>query len=173
MINKNYFCVGVITAPHGIRGDVKVRTFLEEPAGLLGLGNFTDQDGKPGVVITKVRPAKGGTVVASVKGITDRNQADDLRGLKLYVDKQNFPKAKKGEYYCSDLIGLSVENSAGKAIGRVQAIFDFGAGDVIEISQEGEKESLMLPFHKDFFPTVEPRMRLIVSLPEDDGHERY
>jgi 16S rRNA processing protein RimM len=132
-------CLGVISGAHGIRGEVKIKAFGEDPLAIAGYGPLSDETGGTTVEITTVRPNKGG-VVARIKGVGDRNQAEALKGLMLYVERSALPEAAQDEYYHADLVGLSVELSDGKPMGQVIAVQDFGAGPMLEIRLSGSSQ---------------------------------
>lgn len=165
--DKCLFLAGVITSPHGIYGEVKIKTFIENPE---QISNFLDLIGQPNntkFTIERLRIHKKDIIIASLKGINNRNDAEKVRGIELFANKSNLPPiVNKDEYYFSDLLDLRVENEKGILIGRVDRVFDFGAGNIIEIKQKNKKENIMLPFDKKFFPVVEINKRLVVSLPE-------
>ncbi len=133
-------CLGVISGAHGIRGEVKIKAFGEDPLAIGGYGPLSDETGGTTVEITTVRPNKGG-VVARIKGVGDRNQAEALKGLMLYVERSALPEAAQDEYYHADLVGLSVELSDGKPMGQVIAVQDFGAGPMLEIRLSGSSQT--------------------------------
>ena len=166
MVSRS-FCVGLITSAHGVRGEVKIRTYLDSPTLLPKLGLLSDKDGQIHLKITRCRTFRENTVIAEIENIDDRSRAEMLRGQELYVARDKLPPVDKDEYYCSDLVGLPVENELGKRIGTVEEIFDFGAGNVIEIKQADTEETIMLPFHREFFPVVELNKRLVASLPKE------
>ncbi len=133
-------CLGVISGAHGIRGEVKIKAFGEDPLAIGVYGPLSDETGGTTVEITTVRPNKGG-VIARIKGVGDRNQAEALKGLMLYVERSALPEAAQDEYYHADLVGLSVELSDGKPMGQVIAVQDFGAGPMLEIRLSGSSQT--------------------------------
>ncbi|CCD86158.1 putative 16S rRNA processing protein, function [Bradyrhizobium sp. ORS 285] len=166
-------CVAKIGAAHGVRGEVRLWTFTEEPLAVLHYGLLTTKDGSRSLEVAKAREAKD-HLVASFKGITDRNAAERLNGLELYVPRDRLPETDDDEYYHADLIGLAAETTAGAPLGRVLAIHNFGAGDIIEIAPPSGS-TLMLPFTNAVVPTVDlANGRVIIELPgeiegEDEG----
>lgn len=154
-------CLGVISGAHGIRGEVKIKAFGEDPLAIGAYGPLSDETGGTTVEITSVRPSKGG-VIARIKGVGDRTQAEALKGLKLFVERSALPEAAEDEYYHADLVGLSVELSDGKPMGTVIAVQDFGAGPMLEISLSGpaktgakREETFLAPFTREIVPEVD------------------
>lgn len=146
-------CVARIGAPHGVRGQVRLWTFTEDPYAVLDYGPLVTKDGKRTIEVDDVREAKG-HLVATLKGVTDRDAAARLNGVELFVARDALPDTEDGEYYHADLIGLAAVNAAGDAIGRVVAMHDFGAGDIIEIAPPSGP-TLLLPFTDAVVPTVD------------------
>jgi 16S rRNA processing protein RimM len=145
--------VAQIGGAHGVRGEVKITTFTAEPMALARYKTLLRQDGSPALVIASARPSKGG-LVARIKGVEDRNGAEALRGLKLFISRDSLPPPEdEDEFYLADLIGLAVETAAGQALGKVKAVQDFGAGDLLEI-QPPQGASWWLPFTREAVPQV-------------------
>ncbi|MGJ4914078.1 ribosome maturation factor RimM [Bradyrhizobium sp. HKCCYLRH2060] len=165
-------CVARIGAAHGVRGEVRLWTFTEDPLAVLHYGPLTTKDGSRSLEVAKAREAKD-HLVASFKGVTDRNAAERLNGLELYVPRDRLPETDDDEYYHADLIGLAAETTAGAPLGCVLAIHNFGAGDIIEIAPPSGS-TLMLPFTNAVVPTVDlAGGRVIIELPaEIDGEDR-
>ena len=162
-------CLGVISGAHGIRGEVKIKAFGEDPLAIGAYGPLSGETGGTTVEIITVRPSKGG-VIARIKGVGDRTQAEALKGLKLFVARSALPDAADDEYYHADLVGLKVELSNGKPMGKVIAVQDFGAGPMLEIrlsgptKTEGKPEAktrakaentLLAPFTREIVPEVD------------------
>lgn len=166
-------CVARIGAPHGVRGQVRLWTFTEDPYAVLDYGPLSSKDGKRTIEVDNVREAKG-HLVATLKGVTDRDAAARLNGVELYISRDALPDTEDGEYYHADLIGLAAVNAAGEAIGRVVAMHDFGAGDIIEIAPPSGP-TLLLPFTDAVVPTVDiAGGKVVIDMPgeiEGDGPE--
>jgi 16S rRNA processing protein RimM len=128
--------LGVVVAAHGIKGEVKVKTFTESPEGLVAYGPLTTETGRA-LEVSALRPVKAGEAVVRFAGISDRNAAERLKGQSLYVPRSALPQPEEGEFYLTDLVGLRAEDPAGKALGSVKAVHNFGAGDVLEIEFAG------------------------------------
>lgn len=146
-------CVARIGAPHGVRGEVRLWVFTEDPLALQDYGALTTKDGARAFELAGARMAKD-HLVATFKGVADRNAAEHLNGIELYVARDALPPTDDGEYYHADLIGLAAIDPAGAAIGRVVAMHNFGAGDIIEIAPPSGP-TLLLPFTDAVVPTVD------------------
>ena len=155
-------CVARIGAAHGVRGEVKLWSFTEDPAAVAAYGPLETEDGKQRFEIEAMRAAKD-HFVARIAGISDRNAAERLRNLELYVPRERLPKIDEQDtYYHADLIGLDVVTPDGVQIGTVYALHNFGAGDIIEIMPVGSGEPLMLPFNETTVPSVDLEAKQIV-----------
>jgi 16S rRNA processing protein RimM len=164
-------CVARIGAPHGVRGAIKLWTFTEEPMAVMQYGSLSTKDGTRKFEVASAREAKG-HLVATLKGVATREEAERLNGVELYVSRSKLPATDADEYYHADLIGLSAENATGEPIGRVIAIHNFGAGDIIEIAPP-QGATLLLPFSNAVVPTVDIASgRMVVELPREiDGDD--
>ena len=159
-------CVAQIGAAHGLRGEVRLRSFTENPSTVTAYGPFESEDGKQRIEIEALRPAKDG-FVARLKGVADRNAAERLTNIKLYVPRDRLPPVEDDNtFYHADLVGLAAETPDGVTLGTVKAIHNFGAGDLIEISR-ASGEALMLPFTDAAVPTVDLKTGRIVVVPPD------
>lgn len=161
--SQNLLLVAQVGGAHGVRGELKITTFTADPMGLAGYRNLLRQDGSPAVVIASARPVKGGLVVR-LKGVEDRNAAEALRGLKLYITRDVLPEPEEDEYYLADLIGLTVETATGELLGKVKLVQDFGAGDLLEI-QPKAGASWWLPFTREAVPEVRITEGKIIAAP--------
>src|SRR3954470_6262627 len=159
-------CVARIGAPHGIRGAVKLWTFTEDPFAVTQYGALTTKDGKRNFEVASAREAKG-HLVATLKGVASREDAERLNGIELFVARDKLPATAADEYYHADLIGLAAVDAAGAPIGRVIAIHNFGAGDIIEIAPP-QGSTLLLPFTNAVVPTVDlAKGRVVIELPAE------
>src|SRR5437016_8024455 len=159
-------CVARIGAAHGVRGAVKLWTFTEDPLAVPRYGPLMTKDGAREVEVTHVGEAKG-HLVATLKGIATREEAERLNGVELYVAREKLPATSEDEYYHTDLIGLAAVNAAGEPLGRVIAIHNFGAGDIIEIAPPNGA-TMLLPFSNAVVPTVDLEGgRVVIELPDE------
>jgi len=160
-------CVGAFAGAFGVTGEVRIKSFCTEPTDIATYGPLTTEDGKVEYRVTLTRPVAGG-LGARVAGVTTREQADALRGVSLFVDRARLPSLPDDEFYHADLIGLEAVDTGGAAVGKVAAVHNHGAGDILEISSTRHKSALLLPFTKAIVPNVDLSAgRLIVDLPEE------
>lgn len=156
--------LGEIVGVHGIRGDVVIRTYTADPAGIAEYGPLIDGAGHPRVIKSLRVTPKG--VVARLEGIADRTAAEKLRGVELYVDRARLPEPEDDEFYREDLIGLAAVSPDGQRIGEVVSVQNFGAGDLLEIRTPGSRPTDFVPFTKASVPAVDLAARLVtVVLP--------
>src|SRR5204863_3225659 len=148
-------CVAQIGAPHGLHGEVKLRSFTTDPMAIRDYAPLETADGAARLEIEELREGTnkpGGYLIARLRGVGDRNAASRLNHLKLFVPRERLPPPDPDEFYHADLIGLRALRRDGSELGRVTAVHDFGAGALLEIRTEGE--DIMLPFTDAFVPTV-------------------
>lgn len=158
-------CVGMIVGAHGVRGAVRVKSFTQEPGDVAAYGALTDEAGTRRYALKPVGAVRG-VILAEVEGVRDRDAAEALRGVRLYVERSRFPTLGANEFYHSDLIGLAAETLDGGALGRVRAVDNYGAGDVIEIELKAGG-SAVLPFNRRTVPAVDLKAgRIVVDPPE-------
>jgi len=154
--------VARIGAAHGIRGEVRLWSFTEDPLAVTQYGPLETEDGKRRFEIEAARAAKD-FLVARLAGVADRNAAEALRNIDLFVPRDRLPPIEEGDtFYHADLLGLSAVDETGAALGTVTAIHNFGAGDLIEIAPTLGGEALLLPFNETTVPTVDLEARRIV-----------
>jgi len=170
-------CVGKIVGVHGVRGLVKIKSETAVPQDCAQYGPVANEAGDRQFDVTVTGFSKG-VVLAKIAGISDRDAAFALKGTLLYVSRAVLPEPEEEEFYHADLIGLAVELPDGRAFGRVRALHDFGAGDLIELSdlpalpdygEKGQKAggSVILPFTKAVVPIIDlERQRLVVDPPQ-------
>ena len=159
-------CIARIGAAHGVRGAVKLWTFTEDPFAVKAYGPLLTKDGARSFEVATAREAKG-HLVATLKGIATREDAERLNGLELYIAREKLPDTDDDEYYHADLIGLAAVTAADAPIGRVIAIHNFGAGDIIEIAPP-QGATLLLPFTSAVVPTVDlANRRVVIELPDE------
>jgi 16S rRNA processing protein RimM len=159
----NRVCLGIVTGPHGVRGEVKIKSFTDLPEDVAAYGPLEDETGTRSFSLTVTGQAKG-AVRARLAGVYDRDQAAALKGTKLYATRGDLPELPTDEYYHSDLVGLLVERESGEVIGQVTAAHDFGGGDLIEVTLAGSGAEVLLPFTKELVPRVDITAgRLVVT----------
>lgn len=177
-VSETRVCVGAIAAAHGIKGEVKIKTFTADPLSVASYGPVSDESGARQFRLSHVRTAGGAAgesvVLARLEGVTDRNAAEALRGLRLYVPRAALPAPEADEYYHHDLIGLAAVLISGERLGTVAAVYNFGAGDLLEVSRDGAS-SVVVPFTNAVVPTVDLAAgKLVIDPPEgllDEGKD--
>jgi 16S rRNA processing protein RimM len=144
--------VGRVAGAFGVRGEIKVTSFSDDPRALLRYRAFLRADGSPALTLVSGRPAKGG-LVARAQGVETRDQAEALRGLRLHIAREALPPPEEDEFYLIDLIGLEARDPSGAVVGRIRAVENFGAGDLLEIAP-ADGPSWWLPFTREAAPEV-------------------
>ena len=161
--------LGRVAGAHGIRGDVLIKTFTEAPENIGAYGPLSDADGVRSFTISHTRITQKG-VVARLKGITDRTSAEALKGVELYVARDQLPATDESEFYHADLIGLSAVDAAGQPLGAIIAVHNFGAGDLLEIRMIASGKTEFVPFTDDVVPEVDIRAgKVVVLMPAIDA----
>lgn len=160
---KNQLCVGAISGSYGVRGEVRLKSFCAEPTAIADYGPLFTEDGARSFKITLTRPVAGG-LGARISGVETKEDADALKGISLYVSRDKLPSLPDDEFYHADLIGLEARDTGGALLGKVTAVHNHGAGDLLEI---GGASSLLLPFTLATVPTVDLAAgRIVVDPPE-------
>jgi 16S rRNA processing protein RimM len=147
--------LGVVQAAHGVRGEVRIRSFCAAPADIGAYGPLSDEHGKRTFTVRPSGRSGKGDVIAGIDGIADREAAEALRGLRLYAARSALPPAGPGEWYEDDLIGLAARGPDGREWGTVLAVHDFGAGTVLELSGGIHGRSFMVPFNDAAVPSID------------------
>lgn len=158
-VSPDLVCLAEITSPHGIRGNLKLKTYTEHPTDISRYATFQDQSG----VVYRLRLISTPTLhsaIVAIQGVNDRNQAEKLRDIKLYVKRADLPELEEEEFYHTDLIGMNVQDQEGKPVGQVQAVHNYGAGDFLDIMTIS-KEVCSIPFRKESVPFVDVPKRSI------------
>lgn len=163
--SANRICVGAIAGAFGVRGEARVKSFCAEPEAIASYGPLWTEDGTRSFRIRITRPVKEG-LAARLSGVATREEAEALKGTRLYADRARLPSLPDDEFYHADLIGLAVCDPGGAGIGRVRAVHDHGAGDLLEIALPGGK-SVLIPFTRAVVPTVDLAAgRIVADLPQ-------
>lgn len=159
-------CIGSVAGAFGVQGEVRLKSYCAEPTAIADYGPLWTEDGSRSFKVTLTRPVAAG-LGARLSGIKTKDEADALRGTNLFVDRARLPKLPDDEFYHADLIGLSVQDTGGKVLGRITAVHNHGAGDLLEVSGPGLKTALLLPFTLAVVPTVDIQAgRVVADLPE-------
>ena len=153
MSDAKLILVGQVAGGFGVRGEVRVTAFTADPLALKGYGPLLRADGSVGLTLTTARAAKGAGI-GRAKEIETREQADALRGLKLFVPRERFPAPDEDEVYVTDLIGLEARDPDGRVLGRVKAVQNFGASDMLEITPAEGGQTWYLPFTLEATPEL-------------------
>ena len=164
-------CVGAVTGARGLKGEVRIKAFTADPEDVAAYGPVSDESGKRTFRVRVTGRAKD-LVIARIDGVDDRDAAEALKGTGLYVARSALPAVEAGTYYHADLIGIGVETVAGERLGKIKAVHNFGAGDVIEVAGTGR--SVMVPFTDRVVTAVDVKMgRVVIEPPkglfDDDG----
>jgi 16S rRNA processing protein RimM len=158
--------LGAVIGAHGLKGEVKVKTFTRSPETLGAYGPLHTEDGRS-FTLTHWRSNRPDEAIVRFAEVTGRNAAEALKGTELFVSRAALPKAEADEFYHADLIGLRAEDQEGRVIGTVAALHNFGASDVIEITRD-DGDSVMLPFTREVVPLIEIEAgRVIIAAPEE------
>lgn len=159
-------CVGTIAGAFGVRGEVRLKSFCAEPTDIAAYGPLTTEDGSRHFEITLTRPVKSG-FGARLSGVPTKEAADALRGTRLYAPRAALPSLPDDEFYHADLIGLTALDTGGATLGKVAAVLNHGAGDLLELRGAGLKGSALVPFTRAVVPTVDLATgRVIIDPPE-------
>jgi 16S rRNA processing protein RimM len=159
-------CVGAFAGAFGVNGEVRLKSFTAEPEAIADYGPLYSEDGTTTFQVEISRPINNG-FAANVAGVRTKEEADALRGTQLFADRDALPSLPDDEFYHTDLIGLAVFDSGGRELGRVTAVHNHGAGDLLEVSGPGLKTPALIPFTREAVPTVDLTAgRIICDPPE-------
>jgi 16S rRNA processing protein RimM len=163
--------LGVVGAAHCVRGEVRLKSFTEDPLAIARYKPLTTERGRP-VAITAARRLKDDMLVVRFEGIGDRNAAEALTHQKLFAPRSALGQAGEDEYFHADLVGLEAVTSDGRVVGRVVALHDFGGGDVIEVAPD-RGPALLYPFTRAVVPAIDlAGGRLTLVPPEETGEDK-
>lgn len=168
---KDHVLIAVFGAPHGVRGEVRVKSFAGDPGDFDAYGPLVDARGRAYEIVSK-RALKDDMFIARVKGCDDRDRAQALTQIELFVPRARLPDAQDGEFYVADLIGLSAVDEAGAVIGKISSVENYGAGDILEIAPLGGGPTHLAPFREPFVGDVDlAARRVVVRLPDYEDAE--
>ncbi|WP_293371927.1 ribosome maturation factor RimM [Phenylobacterium sp.] len=165
-MSDDLIMVGRVAGAFGVRGEVRITSFTAEPLALVDYRTLLREDGSPGLTLASGRVAKGG-VVARAAEVTTRDEAEALRGLKLYIPRASLPEPDEDEFYVADLVGMEVRSLEGDRLGQVRSVRDFGAGDLLEVAPAAG-ESWWLPFTREAVPEVRMADGFLVAVRADE-----
>ncbi|RMF01629.1 MAG: ribosome maturation factor RimM [Alphaproteobacteria bacterium] len=162
--------LGHVTGAHGVRGEVRIKTYTAQPLAIADYGPLQDEAGTARFTILAVRPAKQG-VIARIEGVATREEAEALKGTPLYVPRAALPEigaeAEPDTYYHADLIGLVAVSAAGSALGQVVAVHNFGAGDLLEVRPATGGASVLVPFTRAIVPEIDFEAGWMLMIPPE------
>ncbi len=167
MSETDRICVGAIAGAFGVRGEVRLKSFCSSPEDIALYAPLYTEDGARSFTVRLTRPVTGG-LGARLSGISSKEEADALKGVTLWADRDRLPSLPDDEFYHADLIGLSVVDTGGAPLGTVRAVHNHGAGDILEIFAPGRRQALLLPFTRAAVPTVDLAAGRIVADPPED-----
>ena len=159
-------CVGAIGGAFGVHGEVRLKSFTADPEAIADYAPLCLEDGTGAYFIQLTREIKNG-FAARLSGIATKEQADALKGTRLFAPRDRLPQLPDDEYYYADLIGLPVFDPGGAALGTVKAVLNHGATDLLELVVPGRSSTVLLPFTLDAVPTVDLAAGRIVADPPD------
>lgn len=159
-------CVGAIAGGFGVQGEVRLKSFCSTPEDIAAYAPLTTEDGTRSFTVTLTRPIPTG-FAARLGGILTKEQADALKGLRLYAPRGRLPSLPDDEFYHADLIGLQVFDTGGAPLGEVIAVQNHGAGDLLEIRRGAGQESVLLPFTQAVVPTVDIAAGRVIADPPE------
>jgi len=166
MAKPDLICVGAVSGAFGVCGEVRIKSFCADPAAIEGYSPLFTQNGKNSYTIEINRAVKGG-FAAKLGDLSNKEDADAMRGTRLYAKRDDLPNLPDDEYYHADLIGLDVVDTGGVVCGKITAVHDHGAGDILEITSATLKEPALLLFTRDAVPTVDlAAKRIVIDPPE-------
>ncbi|MHA7850775.1 ribosome maturation factor RimM [Roseovarius sp.] len=167
MTDDTRICLGAIAGAFGVQGEVRLKSFTATPEDIAAYGPLESEDGTRRFEITLSGQSAKGGLIARLSGVTTKEQADALRGVRLYTDRDRLPALPDEEYYHADLIGLEVYDTGGALLGRVKTVLNHGAGDILELQGQGLTSTVLLPFTRQAVPTVDLAAGRIIADPPD------
>ncbi len=159
-------CVGAIGGAFGVHGEIRLKSFTADPTAIADYAPLTSEDGTQTFALTLTRPIKNG-YSAQLSGVKTKEQADALKGEKLYAQRDKLPSLPDDEYYHADLIGLEVYDTGGVLLGTVKNVMNHGASDLLEIHGSALKSTVLLPFTLEVVPTVDLGAGRIIADPPE------
>ena len=165
-------CVGAVAGAHGVRGEVRIKSFTRKPEDIVAYGPLETETGDRIFTLTVHRKTRG-LLIGSLEGVRDRDEAEALRGVRLYVDRARLPAPEdEDEFYHADLLGLSAVDGAGNGCGLVSAILPAGDAEILEIDPGGGRETILVPFTREHVPEIDIAAgRIVIDRPEEPGEK--
>jgi len=165
---NSLICVGAIAGAFGVTGEVRLKSFCADPRAIADYGLLWSEDGTRSFSVVLGGGVAGG-LAARLSGVRTRDEAEALKGLRLHAERARMPVPGDDEFYHADLIGMEVADAGGAILGRVAAVLNHGAGDILEVRRAGGGEALLLPFTVAVVPTVDLTARRIVVDPPGEA----
>lgn len=165
-MSTDRICVGAIAGAFGVQGEVRLKSFCADPFALGDYGELTDEAGTQSFSVQIDRAGKA-ELIGRLSGVRSKEDADALKGTRLFAARDQLPTLPDDEYYYSDLIGLTVVDPGGAVLGTVKSVVNHGASDILEIKIPGASETALLPFTLEAVPTVDLAAGRIVADPPD------
>lgn len=159
-------CVGAIAGAFGVRGEIRLKSFTADPQDIANYTPLYTEDGAKSFTLSITRQINNG-FSARLSGVNTKEDADSLRGVQLYAERSQLPSLPDDEFYHADLIGLTVLNTGGTELGRVKAVQNHGAGDLLEIQTTGSSATVLMPFSQAAVPTVDLATGRIIADPPE------
>ncbi|MCT4556707.1 MAG: ribosome maturation factor RimM [Pelagimonas sp.] len=165
-MSDDQICVGAIGGAFGVQGEVRIKSFTSDPLAIQDYGPLTTQDGSLEFEVELQREIKNG-FAARLSGVSTKEEADALKGARLFVSRDRLPDLPDDEFYHSDLMGLEVFDTGGAPLGKVKAVHNHGATDLLELIIPGQSETVLIPFTLEAVPTIDLKAGRIVADPPD------
>lgn len=166
MSDESLICVGAIAGAFGVSGEVRLKSFTAQPEDIAAYGPLRTEDGARDFTVT-LTGRTGNGLTARLGGVRSREEAEALRGLRLWLPRDRLPALPDDEFYHADLIGMQVFDTGGASLGRVRAVLNHGASDLLELELPGRAETVLLPFTRTDVPTVDIASGRIVADPPE------
>lgn len=166
---RDWVCLAVVGAPKGVRGAVRLTCFTDRDEDVLAYGPLHAGPGGRALVARLLEAPKPGQVVVAIEDVGDRDAAARLTGQRLYVPRDRLPEPEADEFYHHDLIGMTAEDPEGRPLGRVHAVFEHGAGDILEIVEADGRSTFLVPFTREAVPEVDLAGRRLVVVPPEEA----
>jgi 16S rRNA processing protein RimM len=165
-MSDSHICVGTISGSYGVNGELRIKSFCAVPEDIESYSPLTDESGARQFMLAILRPVKNG-FSARLPDVASKEEADALRGTRLFARREQLPSLPDDEFYHADLIGLEVYDTGGELLGRVKTVQNHGADDLLELQLSGTSTTTFLPFTKAAVPTVDLATGRIVADPPD------
>lgn len=159
-------CVAAIAGAFGIRGEVRLKSFTADPEAIVDYNPLSTEDGSKKFDVAIIRSVNNG-FATRLSGVLTKEDADALKGVKLYAPRDRLPSLPDDEFYHADLIGLEVYDTGGTRLGKVKSVQNHGAGDLLELQGTGSSDTVLLPFSLAHIPTVDLSAGRIVADPPE------